>query len=395
MKIKSLLLGSAAALAMASGAQAADAIMAAQPEPVDYVRVCDAFGTGYFYIPGTETCLKFSGYVRENVQGGSLLGNNGGHSWNAGGRFAFNTDTKSNTELGVLHTYTQLRFDWSNGGTGIDGGLDDYSNSSDTKAYVKFAYIELGGFRVGKKESEFYDFSFYPHGYAGGVINDTIIGYGPGDAQEISYTYKGSNGLLAFIGVEDDNNGDHNSEWRPGVVGYVNDGSDDGDYIPDVLAGLGYNAGVWSVGVIGAYDSSLEEGAIKARADVQVGKVNAFIMGGWSSNGDETGERGCTAYSILSCGSNHYATWGGDWALWGGLSADLTQKVSANLQLSYDDDENFGAAGNLVFHLVPGFDVTTEVDYAKSGGEGIRYKEIGNGNDDDAWGGVVRFQRTF
>ena len=64
MNIKSLLLGSAAALAAVSGAQAADAIVAAEPEPMEYVRVCDAFGTGYFYIPGTETCLKIGGYVR-------------------------------------------------------------------------------------------------------------------------------------------------------------------------------------------------------------------------------------------------------------------------------------------------------------------------------------------
>ncbi|MBX4869589.1 porin, partial [Rhizobium leguminosarum] len=64
MNIKSLLLGSAAALAVVSGAQAADAIVAAEPEPVEYVRVCDAYGTGYFYIPGTETCLKIEGYIR-------------------------------------------------------------------------------------------------------------------------------------------------------------------------------------------------------------------------------------------------------------------------------------------------------------------------------------------
>ena len=58
MNIKSLLIGSAAALTAVSGAQAADAIVAAEPEPMEYVRVCDAFGTGFFYIPGTETCLK-------------------------------------------------------------------------------------------------------------------------------------------------------------------------------------------------------------------------------------------------------------------------------------------------------------------------------------------------
>src|SRR5262245_8843558 len=52
MNIKSLLLGSAAALAVVSGAQAADAIVAAEPEPLEYVRICDAFGAGYFYIPG-------------------------------------------------------------------------------------------------------------------------------------------------------------------------------------------------------------------------------------------------------------------------------------------------------------------------------------------------------
>lgn len=64
MTIKSLLIGSAAAIVAASSAQAADAIVAADPEPVEYVQVCDTYGDGYFYIPGGETCLKFSGYVQ-------------------------------------------------------------------------------------------------------------------------------------------------------------------------------------------------------------------------------------------------------------------------------------------------------------------------------------------
>ena len=80
MNIKSLLLGSAAALAAVSGAQAADAIIAAEPEPMEYVRVCDAFGTGYFYIPGTETCLKVGGYVRFQVNATDL---DGVRDWNA------------------------------------------------------------------------------------------------------------------------------------------------------------------------------------------------------------------------------------------------------------------------------------------------------------------------
>src|SRR5690606_14932716 len=55
MNIKSLLLGSAATLVAATGAKAADAIVVAESEPVNYVRVCDAYGAGFFYIPGTET----------------------------------------------------------------------------------------------------------------------------------------------------------------------------------------------------------------------------------------------------------------------------------------------------------------------------------------------------
>ncbi len=42
---------------------------------MEYVRVCDAYGTGFFYIPGTETCLKINGYVEyQLVQNPSNLG---------------------------------------------------------------------------------------------------------------------------------------------------------------------------------------------------------------------------------------------------------------------------------------------------------------------------------
>ncbi len=74
MSIKTILLGSVAALAAVSGAHAADAIVAAEPEPVEYVRVCDAYGTGYFYIPGTETCLQISGYIRFQLNVGENAG---------------------------------------------------------------------------------------------------------------------------------------------------------------------------------------------------------------------------------------------------------------------------------------------------------------------------------
>ena len=66
---KSLFLGSVAGLAAVAGAQAAD-LPVKKAAAVEYVRVCDAYGTGYFYIPGTETCLKINGYIRFQVNAG-------------------------------------------------------------------------------------------------------------------------------------------------------------------------------------------------------------------------------------------------------------------------------------------------------------------------------------
>ena len=65
MKFRTLLLGTAAVLAVSGGAQAADLAIAV--EPIDYVKICDAFGVGYWYIPGTDTCLKIGGYVQLDV----------------------------------------------------------------------------------------------------------------------------------------------------------------------------------------------------------------------------------------------------------------------------------------------------------------------------------------
>src|SRR4051812_35536891 len=61
--VKSLLLGSVAGLCAVAGAQAAD-LPVKKAAPVEYVRVCTAFGAGFFYIPGTDTCLRVGGRAR-------------------------------------------------------------------------------------------------------------------------------------------------------------------------------------------------------------------------------------------------------------------------------------------------------------------------------------------
>src|SRR5688500_15029573 len=115
MNIKSLLLGSAAALVAVSGARAADAVVIAEPEPMEYVRICDTYGVGFYYIPGTETCLKFSGYIRYDIGIGyagfeDVLDKeddeegifNTNDTYYKRARFALRVDAREETELGTL-----------------------------------------------------------------------------------------------------------------------------------------------------------------------------------------------------------------------------------------------------------------------------------------------------
>ena len=67
--VKSLILGSAAGLIAVSGAQAAD--LPVKAKAVEYVRICSLYGAGFYYMPGTDTCIKFGGYLRADTVVGS------------------------------------------------------------------------------------------------------------------------------------------------------------------------------------------------------------------------------------------------------------------------------------------------------------------------------------
>ena len=60
--IKSLLLGSAAGIVAVATAQAAD-LPTRKAAPVEYVRVCNVGGITGWTLPGSDTCVKFSGYM--------------------------------------------------------------------------------------------------------------------------------------------------------------------------------------------------------------------------------------------------------------------------------------------------------------------------------------------
>jgi len=353
MNIKSLLLGSAAALAVVSGAHAADAVVAAEPEPLEYVRICDAYGAGYFFIPGTETCLKIGGKVRTEGQWYDAYNPNSrlGTLWHT--RAELNVNTATDTEYGPLKTETIIRWDWNDGNA--------------TKTNLLWAYISLGGFTVGKTDSQFNVFT----GYAGDVINDDVVYDGPYELNQITYNYDAGNGFTAVISVEDSNSG-------TGATG--SNGEDSSDhYAPDVVAGAGFKSGAWGFKVVGGYDSIVEEGAIKARVDADFGVFSAFLMGGWNTDGDKLNK-----YAGSNGAGDASGIGWGDWALWGGASVPINEKLKWNFQVAYTDSKIFSATTNLKFKPVKNLLIEPEVTYTN-------WDSI----NEDQWAGILRFERSF
>jgi hypothetical protein len=58
------LLGATAGVLTAVNAQAAD--LPVKAKPVEYVKICGLYGAGFFYIPGTDACLKVGGCLRSD-----------------------------------------------------------------------------------------------------------------------------------------------------------------------------------------------------------------------------------------------------------------------------------------------------------------------------------------
>jgi hypothetical protein len=265
MKIKSLLLGSAAALIAVSGAKAADPVIV-EAEPVEYVRVCDAYGAGYFYIPGTERCLKISGFVRVQYSSNSYhdewedtVPPTERHEvyYEATVRFHANEET----EWGTLNTKLELN-------AAEDNNTDRFSTSDgpgDASVGVDVALISLAGFRVG-----YSDDYWSSHGGYGFYNSNNSGDYNYGQAILFDYTYA-ADGFTATIGIQDGRSGvagqpdvyvgaDWSGSWgRIFGLYYYDSGYTNGPFAP---SGSGGN-GAWKVGGSFSLSDYIPGGAIK------------------------------------------------------------------------------------------------------------------------------------
>ncbi len=254
--VKSLILGSAAGLIAMSGAQAAD--LPVKAKAVEYVRICSLYGAGFFYIPGTDTCIKLGGYVRVDTtfHGGTYdqpaynsdLGQNNRYYdyFSSRSRMALTVDTRTATEYGVVRTFGQGDFQFNNAGyttnpavLGAPGTNSNLlSGAGGGYVAVEMVFIQFAGFTFGKSASAY---ATPWHGYPGNNTSflmgghDTVTG-----VNNIQYTAQFGNGVSGTIGLDDPTvfnrttlgNLTTVNAFAAGTQGYG------GTHAPDVVANL-------------------------------------------------------------------------------------------------------------------------------------------------------------
>jgi len=250
---KQLILGASASLVILSGAQAAD--LPVKAKPVEYVRICSPYGAGFFFIPGTDTCIKIGGYLRVDTtfNGGA----HGAPAWNSDlgqqnryrdyfvsrSRLALTVDTRTATEYGVVRTFGQGDFQFNNiGGGSANPTLAFSSNSLSTAGggyvAVEYLFIQFAGFTFGKSASAYATpWQGFP-----GNINSSLLGGQNTDTgvNNIQYTFEFGNGVSASIGLDDPTVWDRTAVYNlsiPSAIGANGTGSNAyaGTHAPDIV----------------------------------------------------------------------------------------------------------------------------------------------------------------
>jgi hypothetical protein len=167
------------------------------------VKVCSLYGAGFYYIPGTDTCIKLGGFLRVDIghnQAGSLATytsgadaqyDRGTNTHRTRTRAALSADVRTQTEYGTLRSYLRGGWQWS---------TNDTITSNNNITYFDRGFIQFAGFTFGKTES-FFDFypvpvySFQTQAFEGSSGGVGINVY--------AYTAQFGNGVSATLSFED------------------------------------------------------------------------------------------------------------------------------------------------------------------------------------------------
>jgi hypothetical protein len=221
--VKNLVLVSAAAMHAMGGAQAAD--LPVKAKAVEYVRICSLYGAGFFYIPGTDTCIKLGGFLRADLtvhggfsnqpfwNGDPAVQDRFVNQYNDYARMALAVDTRTATEYGVVRTFGQIDATFATEGVGSSINVGSsigaialsgaVFNNFAGAGYLtpEFLFIQFAGFTFGKSASAY---STPWHGYPGNITAYLVGGYDTVTGiNNVQYTWQFGNGVSATLGVDD------------------------------------------------------------------------------------------------------------------------------------------------------------------------------------------------
>lgn len=211
MKLKSILVGCVGGLIALTGPVSA--------KPVEYVKICSLYGAGFYYIPGTDMCIKVGGYVRaegeyQSINGlsyGSTNGVNDPTKTNGGiwgpstiddGSFTRRTNSINFTPSGVISVDARNQSEYGTLRSYIRLGLQPNSSTGNAanSFFVDRAFIQFAGFTFGLTESFFDIYSnTETFSYTNAKTSGDTTRYG---IATMAYTAQFGNGLSGTIGVE-------------------------------------------------------------------------------------------------------------------------------------------------------------------------------------------------
>jgi hypothetical protein len=323
-----------------STAQAADAIVAADPEPAEYVRVCDAYGTGYFYIPGTETCLSVGGYIRVEERFGR--DRSGTSDWSSWTRGQVSLSSKSETEYGTL--------------TGVITMRTNAENATTQTALLQEAYIDIAGLRVGMQ------YSWWDNDRSIGTGETDVISSNQTVHNSVRYMYETPN-FSAGVSVDElEENYRTKSGERPNNVG---------------IAGQLYGkAGGVSGYLLAGYDTDTEEVAVRGIVFADLGP----------------GQLGL--YGLYASGANYYYE-ESEWSLGAQYAFKATDKLSIVPGYQYFSKISLASDGDFTGGDAWRAGVTVDYKIATNLLTKLSVQYYDPDNAAEQVQGFLRFQRTF
>jgi Porin subfamily len=216
------LLGVIAGLFTAVAAQAAE--LPVKTKAVQYVKICTLYGAGFYYIPGTQTCMKIGGFVRAEIKyhaiGSFEPAINGANAqfFRAGDRIdtraraGLSLDAREQTEYGTLRAYLLAGWQYTSNdaptlslpGTAVPtaGGapVPGVTPNGNNNLYLARAFVQYAGFTAGKAISAF---DFFDTARYSLQTNFAYQDLGRFGINTFTYTAQFGNGWTASLGLED------------------------------------------------------------------------------------------------------------------------------------------------------------------------------------------------